>query len=178
MAKIEFKADLKPKIAILLDDRVEITFTTNKSYLRSFETLPEQALEVIVKPYSKKRSLSQNSYLWVLLNELGLKLERSKEDIYKEYIKDYGVFEIMPIKNEAAARFMRNWSKNGIGWICEDLGESKLDGYTKIIAYYGSSTYTSVEMKRLLDAIIVDCEELGISSIPIDDIMNLKNDND
>lgn len=175
---IEFKASAKPKIALLLNDAVEITFTTQKSAVKAFESLGDKELVVTVKTFSKRRSLSQNAYLWVLLDQLGTKLERSKEDIYKEYIKDYGVFEILPLKNEAVNSFIIKWSKNGIGWVCEELGESKLKGYTKLIAYYGSSTYTSEEMRRLIDAVIRDCEEQGISTMALSDIMLLKNDND
>ena len=175
---IEFKAENKPKIALLLNDKIEITFTTQKSNIRQFENLKDGELLIQVKKLSKKRSLSQNSYLWVLLDEIGEKVNRSKEDIYKTYIKDYGVFEILPIKNEAVESFIDKWSKNGLGWICEDLGESKLNGFTKIIAYFGTSTYSSKEMQRLLNAVVDDCQELGISTMSISDIMLLKNDND
>lgn len=175
---IEFKAAPNPKIAILLDNQVEITFTTSRSAIKGFESLKDKELSVVVKNFSKRRSLSQNAYLWVLLDEIGKKLGKSKEDVYRAYIKDYGVFEILPLKNEAANSFITKWSKNGIGWVCENLGESKLDGFTKIIAYYGSSTYTSAEMQRLLDAVVMDCKELGVETMAIKDIMLLKNEND
>lgn len=175
---IEFKAENNPKLALLLDGRIEVTFTAPKSVLRQFEGLTDKALTVTVKEYRQKRSLSQNAYLWVLLDQLGAKLNRSKEDIYKIYIRDYGLFEIVPIKNEAVDRWVTNWSKHGIGWFCEDLGESKLDGFTKLITYYGSSSYTTAELKRVLDAVIHDCEEQGIPTMPISDIMLLQNDND
>jgi hypothetical protein len=94
------------------------------------------------------------------------------------YIKDYGVFEILPIRNEAVNDFKFRWSKQGLGWFCEDLGESKLNGYTKLIAYYGSSTYNTQEMTRLIDAVVTDCREQGIDTMPLTDIMLLMNDND
>ena len=175
---IEFRAENKPKIAVLLNGKVEITFTAPKSILRDFDGLQDKPLAVTVKEFRKKRSLSQNSYLWLLLDKLAAKVSCSKEDIYKMYIKDYGVFEVLPIRNDAAERFKTNWSKNGIGWFTEDLGESKLNGYTKLIAYYGSSTYNTAELKRVLDAVILDCEEQGIQTMPISDIMLLQNDND
>lgn len=175
---IEFRAEKKPKIALLLGGQVEITFTAPKSVLRAFEELTDKPLSVTVKDFRQKRSLSQNAYLWVLLDKLAAKLERSKEDIYKVYVRDYGVFEFLPIRNDAVERFVSNWSKNGLGWFTEDLGESKLNGYTKLIAYYGSSTYNSKEMTRLIVAVIQDCEEQGIQTMPLSDIMLLQNDND
>lgn len=175
---IEFKALNKPRIAILLNNQVEITFTCNRSAVKQLEGLKDKELTVTVKEYSKRRSLSQNAYLWLLLNEIAIKVNRSKEDVYKSYIKDYGTFEILPIRNDAVATFISKWGKNGLGWFVEDLGESKLNGYTKLIAYYGSSTYTSDEMRRLLDAVVADCEDLGISTMSLSDIMLLKNEND
>lgn len=174
---IEFKAEQKPKIAILLDGNIEITFTAPKSTLRQFDGLKDKALTVTVKEFRPKRSLSQNSYMWVLLDQLAQKVNRSREFIYKEYIRAYGVFEILPIKNEAVETFKVRWQK-GLGWFCEDLGESKLNGFTKLIAYYGSSTYNSKEMTRLIDAIIEDCKEMGINTMPLNDIMLLQNEND
>lgn len=175
---IEFKALNKPRIAITLNNKVEVTFTCERSVVRQLEGLNDKELSVVVKEFRKKRSLSQNAYLWVLLDEIAIKLDRCKEDIYKEYIKDYGKFEPLPIRNDAVKAFMTNWGKNGLGWFCEDMGESKLDGYTKVFAYYGSSTYNTQEMKRVIDAVIEDCEALGISTMSLSDIMLLKNDND
>lgn len=175
---MEFKADANPQIRFTLDGKVELTFTTYRSAIGGLEALKDKELAVKVVSFSKKRSLSQNAYMWVLLDELAKVLNRSKEDLYKIYIKDYGTFEMLPIKNEAAERFKKNWSKNGIGWFVEDLGESKLSGYTKLIAYYGSSVYNSTEMSRLINAIVDDCQDQGISTMTLSDIMLLRNEND
>lgn len=175
---MEFKANANPQVRLTLDGKVEITFTTYRSALGGFEALKEKELSVKVTSFSKKRSLSQNAYMWVLLDELANVLKTSKEALYRQYVKDYGVFEILPIKNEAAGRFQRNWAKNGLGWFVEDLGESKLSGFTKLIAYYGTSVYNSNEMARLVDAIVEDCKDQGIDTMTLDDIMLLKNEND
>lgn len=175
---IEFRAENKPRIALSLDGQAEITFTAPKSVVRVLNELNDKPLTVTVKEYRQKRSLSQNAYLWVLLDKIGEKVNRSKEDIYKIYIRDYGVFEILPVRNDAAERFIKLWEARGLGWVCEDLGESKLNGYTKLIAYYGSSTYTTKELSRVLDAVIQECRELGIQAMPLSDIMLLQNDND
>lgn len=175
---IEFKAEKKPRIALLTNGQIEITFNAPKSALRAFDGLEDKPLTVTVKEFRQKRSLSQNSYLWLLLDRLAEKLNRSKEDIYKIYVRDYGAFEILPIRNDAVEDFKKKWGKNGLGWFTEDLGESKLNGYTKLIAYYGSSTYNSKEMTRLIGAVIQDCEEQGIQTMPLSEIMLLQNDND
>lgn len=175
---IEFRTN-KPEFKFLVNGKVEISFTTDKSILKQFNDVKDdKELTVQVKEYRQKRTLSQNAYMWVLLNEIGKAVNRSKEDIYKELVKDYGVFEILPLKNEAVKRFNHNWSKNGLGWFTETIGQSKLKGYTNLIAYYGSSTYDTQEMNRLLDAVVNECQELGIQTMTMAEILLLKNDND
>ena len=175
---IEFRTN-KPEFKFLVNGKVEISFTTDKSILKQFQDVKDdKELTVQVKEYRQKRTLSQNAYMWVLLNEIGKAVNRSKEDIYKELVKDYGVFEILPLKNEAVNRFNHNWTKNGLGWFTETIGQSKLKGYTNLIAYYGSSTYDTQEMNRLLDAVVNECQELGIQTMTMAEILLLKNDND
>ena len=174
---IEFKAK-KPDFKFLVNGKIEITFTCDKSILRQFESLKDDIdLTVQVKEYRQKRSLSQNAYMWVLLDEIAKAVNRSKEDVYRELVKDYGVFEIIPLKDEAVKRFNHNWAKNGLGWFTDVLGKSKLKGYTNLIVYYGSSTYNTKEMTRLLDAVINECQELGINTMTLSEIMLLQNDN-
>ncbi|MBQ6447116.1 MAG: hypothetical protein IJJ10_06590 [Bacillus sp. (in: Bacteria)] len=175
---MEFKAEANPEVRLRLDGKAEITLVTYKGNLRVLENLKDKELNIKIESFKKKRSISQNAYMWVLLNELAIKLNTTKDELYQTFIKDYGVFEILPIKNEACERFMKNWSKNGLGWFCIDIGDSKLAGYTKIMAYYGSSTYNSQEMQRVIDNLVQECNEQGINTMPIEDIMLLANEND
>ena len=175
---IQFTIQNKPKISFSLDNHIEVTFVTEKSNLKQLQKIDDKQYIVEIKKYSKKRSLSQNSYLWVLLDELGKKLQMSKEEVYKKYISDYGVFEIIPIKNEAVDRFVKSWCNNGLGYLCRDMGESKVKGFTNLMVFYGTSSYSTQEMTRILEAVIMDCEEIGIDTMPLKDILLLGNDND
>ena len=110
-----------------------------------------------------KRSLDSNAYCWLLLGKLQNKLNIPKEDIYKDLIRNIGSYEIIPIKDKAVDRFREVWSKNGLGYITETT-KSKLDGYTNVIAYYGSSSYNTKEMTRLIDLVIQECKQLDIET--------------
>lgn len=116
-----------------------------------------------ISEQKKKRSLDANAYMWVLLSKIQEKLKIPKEEIYKDLIQNIGSYEVVPIKNEAVEKFRQAWSKNGLGWIT-DITKSKLDGYTNIIAYYGSSTYNTNEMSRLIDLVIQECRQLEIET--------------
>lgn len=175
---MEFKADPNPRISLTLNGLAEITFTTTKSALPSLEELKDKDLLVKVSSFSKRRSLSQNAYMWVLIGEIANHVKLSKDEVYKTYIKDYGKYEVLPIKQEAVETFMKIWRGHGLGWVCEILKESKIAGYINVIAYYGSSTYSSADMQRLIEPIIEDCKVYNINTMSMSDIMLLRNEND
>ena len=124
-----------------------------------------KALNIAIKIFRKKRSLDANAYCWVLIGQLADKLDISAKEVYKMAIKEIGPYEVIPVKNQAVERFIKAWEENGIGWICENLGDSKIENYTNLKAYYGSSSYDSKEMSRLIDTIIEECK---MHEIPTD----------
>ena len=69
-------------------------------------------------------------------------------------------------------KFKQAWSKNGLGWIT-DTTRSKLEGYTNVIAYYGSSIYDTKEMSRFIELIIQECEQLHIETRSKEEIDSL-----
>lgn len=122
--------------------------------------------ELSIGKVKAKRSNDANRYFWELVGQLSAKINVSPEDIYRTYIKDVGGnYEVLPIRDDAVETWLKNWRDRGIGWQCEILGESKLRGYTNVICYYGSSTYTSGQFKRLIDMVIDDCKQNGIDTM-------------
>lgn len=125
-----------------------------------------------VKEVKRRRSLDSNAYAWVLLGKLQDKLHMPKEDIYKSLIKEIGSYEVIPVKNEAVERFRQAWSKNGLGWITETT-KSKLEGFTNVIAYYGSSSYNTSEMSRLIELIVQECKQQDIEIMTKNELKSL-----
>jgi hypothetical protein len=80
----------------------------------------------------------------------------------------------MPIKNEAVKRWIEVWQGKGLGWISEVLEDSKLEGYKKVISYYGSSVYDSREMSILVDEIVQECKALNIETMAKEELQSLK----
>lgn len=154
----------KTKISLLLD-------TKDTSVVEQLKN--ENKLNLELKKYKKKRSLDCNAYMWVLLQKLQESLNIPKEEIYKDAIKNIGVYEVVPVKDIAVDRFIEAWKHNGIGWVCETT-KSKLEGFTNVIAYYGSSTYNSAEMSRLIDLIIQECKQLNIETLTPEQLSILK----
>lgn len=131
-------------------------------------------LTVSIEKYAEKRSLDANAYFWLLAGKLAAVLNISMEEIYREYIKGIGDnFEIVPVRDDAKERWIRNWNIKGIGWVCEDLGTGKIPGYSNVICYYGSSTYDSHQMFCLTQLLIQDCKEQGIETKTPDELARL-----
>lgn len=149
-------------------DGAYLMIRTNRRDATAFcnEMKDGKVYEADLKEHRKKRSLDANSYAWLLIGKLANKLGLPKEDVYREFIKDVGNnYEILPIRNDAVDKWIANWQSKGIGWCCDILGESKLDGYTNVITYYGSSTYDSKQMSKLINLIVDECKQQGIETM-------------
>ncbi len=160
---------------------VEVTFKTrDRQAVQELKEFGDVDLSLTVAKYRQKRSLDANAYFWVLAQEVAEKLTMSGTkpvtavDVYKQYIKDIGAYEVFPIKEEAVDKFTAIWRGNGLGWIVEDLGASKIAGYRNIKCHYGSSVYDSKQMSRLIDMIKADCDELGIETKTPEELEELK----
>lgn len=150
--------------------QTKIEFCAYGDITNTLEKYLDQKVEIELK--KEKRSHDANGYLWVLLSQLQEKLQIPKEELYREYIHNVGSYEVVPIKNEAVNKFIESWQHNGLGWVCEQT-KSKLDGYTNVLAYYGTSTYSKEEMARLLDQVVQDCVEQEIPTKRKEDLESL-----
>lgn len=129
---------------------------------------------VEIKEKKQKRSREANAYAWALLDKLAAKLHIPKEDIYRDVIKNIGGNnETVCVQNKAVERLCEGWKRNGIGWVF-DTFESKIEGCTNVILYYGSSTYDSAQMHRLIDLIVQECKQQNIETLTPEELARLK----
>lgn len=164
-ANIDFKTG-KPVLMFEVNERGEFKQLVD-------ELSGCEKLSIEVKPYHAKRSLDANAYAWVLIDRLATVLGESKEAVYREVIRHIGGnSEIVCVKNEAVERLCDGWRKNGLGWQTETF-PSKIYGCTNVILYYGSSTYDTAQMSRLLELIIRDCKDQGIQTETPDSIAKM-----
>lgn len=121
-------------------------------------------IAVKIDKWRAKRSLDANAYCWVLMTKLAERLNTTKEEIYRNAIKDIGGnSEVVCVQSKAVEKLCAGWLKNGIGWQT-DIFPSKIDGCTNVILYYGSSTYDTKQMTALIESIIEDCKAYGIQT--------------
>ena len=125
--------------------------------------------EIEVK--KKKRSKDQNAYFWELLQQLCEVMNLNVIDEYKSRVKELGIFRQWQIDNENVPTFIKMWEDRGIAWFVEKVEEN--GNKTLLNAYYGSSSYSTSQMSRLLDNLIQDCKEVGIQTLEDKEIEDL-----
>lgn len=123
---------------------------------------PEKLYQAEIKPKREHRSSKANAYFWTLCGKLASVVGIPKTDVYRGYVKDIGDnFRIVPVANEQQRELItRLWSAQGLGWVVEDAGQDML------CCYYGSSTYDTRQMGRLIDLVVQDCKDQDIETAP------------
>lgn len=126
-----------------------------------------------IKEHKQKRSLNANAYCWTLLGKIADVLGITKEEIYREYIKDKGIYRIVTMNTEAVNTFITAWKKQGLGWLCE-TSKTNIAGLTDVIAYYGTSSYNTKQMASFIDYVVAEANALKIETLRPEQILWLK----
>ncbi len=156
--KIEFKkADLVPTMAKV------------GAFIESLADQEEYVLEI--KPKFKRRSLSANAYMWVLISKLQAEMAKNdptitKEEIYQGYVRQYGRSRDYQLPDSAVKAMVTVWSAFGLGWTAEKVDDGIYPHTSLVRFYYGTSCYGTKRMARLIDAVVQDCKALHIETMP------------
>ena len=129
------------------------------------EMKPDKVYEADLKEHRQRRSLDANAYCFVLISKIAEKTGVSIEEIYRKAVREIGGNNtVVCVKNEAVDALRSGWKLKGLGWQTETMA-SKLDGCTNVVLYYGSSTYDTKTMSRLIDYVVQDAKALGIETL-------------
>ena len=153
---------------------ITIEFNERESAVQMFDELKSsEKVSVGIKKFRQKRSLDANAYAWVLIGKIAEKTNVPRVDVYRSAIKEIGGnYDVVCAQDKAVEALRESWSKNGIGWITDTM-PSKIEGCTNVMVYYGSSSYDSQQMCRLINILVQDCEQLGIEVKPQEEINSL-----
>ena len=111
----------------------------------------------------KKRSKSANSYFWELLQQLCYEMNLDVIQEYRNRVKELGIFQTFELDTKNTPTFEFLWNSRGIGWFTEKVDE--IGEKIVLNAYYGSSSYNSKQMSRLIDNLVQDCKSVGIQTL-------------
>lgn len=144
---------------------LHIAVNEKQAAIACFDELKScEKLSIKIGKYRAKRSNDANAYAWVLIGKLAEKLNIPTDEIYCNAIKQVGGnYEVVCVKNEAVDKLCEGWRRSGLGWQTDTM-PSKIDGCTNVLLYYGSSTYDTAQMSRLIRIIVDDCKALGIET--------------
>lgn len=126
-----------------------------------------------VKEYRKPRSLNANAYMWELLGKLSEAMHIPANDLYRQYVREMGVYRTFEIQADAISTLEHVWSAHGLGWFLDVIDDGANDGFKLVKVYYGSSCYNTKQMAALIDAVVQDCQSLHIETKTPDEIARL-----
>ena len=156
--------DGKPVISLQVDSDAGLT-----------ELMEGDLLSVKIEKYHAKRSLTANSYLWVLIGKIAEKTGEPRSEIYRHAIMEAGVMKTVAVREAIAQEvtsYLTDVKPAGTGDFA--VTGHTLKGWTEVYIYIGSSKYNTKEMARLIDYIVEECKPLGIDTIPPEELERLK----
>lgn len=114
--------------------------------------------DVKIDKHREKRSLNANAYLWKLVTEIGNILNKSKEEVYLQMLKDYGQSMLIPVpRGTIPSRITKYYEFE----CSSQLNGKDADWYK---CYIGSSEYDTKEMSILLNGVVQEAKNLGIKT--------------
>ena len=141
-----------------------LSFSTKADAGAIYDKLKDQVVNIEIKKHNPARSRDANAFCWALCTDIGNAISPPvpKEEVYRRAIREVGEYEPLPIREDAVETFQRRWAAHGTGWFAEVVDDSKLKGYKLVFAYYGSSTYDTSSMSRLLDYLVDEMAQMGL----------------
>lgn len=155
----------KPNVAVLFE-KVNVTLSMNKEYINEAEEFSEMVeggyYEIKIKHVEEDRTLSQNSYAWKLMSRIARHEHLSQTEVYRKYVRDFYMYTICRVKNEAAGKVAKGWRRNGLGWQTEISNQD--DEFTELVMYYGMSSWSKQEMSDFIEMLRHECYERHLAT--------------
>lgn len=121
-----------------------------------------------LRKYHKRKTLSQNAYAWVLINEIANKINKSKEQVYLQMLKDYGQRTEILLKADVKVKTYFKYYE-AVSKIKKDDME-----FIEYHLYKGSSQFDSKEMSIFIDGIVEEAKQLGIQTMTPNEIRKME----
>ena len=131
-----------------------------------------------IKEHKAKRSLNQNSYYWALLAKVAEKSSISRNRCHNEMLASYGQDEYVDDRlvyvtipdNEKAEREAMEAETYHLRPTSSVMDGNDWMLYRVWVMLRGSHTYNTAEMRRLLEGMIDEAKQLGIETLPEEEL--------
>ena len=161
----------KCEIASLVGDTIVIVLNgANRHELESLEQGKDYRIKL--SKWTEKRSLNANAYAFVLCTKIAQAIGSSKDEVYEQMLQAYGtVDEDFPPITVIAGADMSITKEHWLRIDTRKVGGKDFDCYLRI---KGSSEMDKKEMAHFIDGIVFECKQLGIETLPPDELERLK----
>lgn len=138
------------------------------------ELLKAEKLDVEIKEHRNRRSLDANAYYWLLVRKIGKVTGDSKNRIHNIMLDRYGELDVMT--DGSLIPFCIRDDIDYLEFPYPHLKPTQktLSKGSRLYRWYfqikGSSEYNTAEMSRLINGIISECREMGIETIPPEEL--------
>lgn len=150
-----------------------ITFSINEnSAVNEIEKIKDcEKLSIKAVKHRNRRSLDSNAYAWVLMQKIAEAINSDKWEVYLQCLQKYSREFTFVICKENAVEQLKTLYRT-----CVDLGEVNMNGQKghQIQVYFGSSTFGTKAMSVFIDGIVSECKELGIETLPPNELERIK----
>ena len=145
------------------DGSQNVTVTVTSDFAKAFDSLKGKDLSIEIKKDSKGRSRDANSFCWALCSDIGRAMNPPipKEEVYRMAIADVGIFIDKELIAWDVETVRRRWESHGTGWVFEVVDDAHV-GWKTCNLYFGTSTYTVDEMRRVLDWLVDEATQMEI----------------
>lgn len=171
---MKFKARIKD-IGRTLEGEFTVTLASAEMKLNEASALAQaDRLDVEIKKHRKKRSLDANAYYWLLVGKVSGITGNSKNHIHNIMLDRYGELDFMP--DGSLIPFCIRDDIDYLEFPYPHLKPTQktLSKGDRLYRWYyqikGSSEYNTLEMSRLIDGIVSECKEMGIETIPPEEL--------
>lgn len=162
-------------LSVGLNRKQRLTLEIDSDFRESFDQLREAELDIEIKKHRKKRSLSANAYFHVLVNKIAAERGGSDDEVKAELVQKYGALARdndgqpigfkLPVSVDVAVLYPYTR--------CFDEREENGMLFNCYLVYKRTRTMDSKEMAHLIDGTIEDAKELGIETLPPDELSRL-----
>lgn len=139
-------------------------FKKNKLLIEVSNLDNDKLYDVQIKEYSDKRTKTMNAYYWVLVTQLADALRTSKDELHRELIKRYSQRDYISLLSNI------NPSDYFPYYELQSVYKRNGNTFKSYLIFKRSSDMNKQEFSVLLDGLISECKECGISTMTPEEI--------
>lgn len=155
----------------------KLTITVESSSIEAGEATKlaqMERLDVEIKKHRERRSLDANAYYWLLVGKIGKVTGDSQNRIHNMMLDRYG--ELDRMQDGSLVPFCIRDDIDHLEFPYPHLKPTQktLSKGGRMYRWYyqikGSSEYSTAEMSALIEGVISECKEMGIETIPPEEL--------